>query len=47
MGLFKSKEEKEAIAKEKNNTDLNLRLIEEAKWGIDFIMKTRFGNGFI
>ncbi|MCE4565182.1 glycoside hydrolase family 9 protein [Maribellus sp. CM-23] len=33
-------------AKEKNNTDLYLRLMEEAEWGIDFILKTRFGDGY-
>ncbi|RIJ46750.1 glycosyl hydrolase family 9 [Maribellus luteus] len=33
-------------AKEKNNTDLYLRLMEEAEWGIDFILKTRLGDGY-
>ncbi|KAA6319067.1 hypothetical protein EZS27_030996, partial [termite gut metagenome] len=33
-------------AKEKNNTDLYLRLMEEAQWGLDFILKTRFGDGY-
>ncbi|MDR1499863.1 MAG: glycoside hydrolase family 9 protein [Tannerellaceae bacterium] len=33
-------------AKEKNNTDLYLRLQEEALWGLDFILKTRFGDGY-
>ncbi|MDH6358246.1 glycoside hydrolase family 9 protein [Parabacteroides sp. PF5-9] len=33
-------------AKEKNNTDLHLRLMEEAQWGLDYILKTRFGDGF-
>jgi hypothetical protein len=33
-------------AKEKNNTDLYLRLMEEAQWGIDYILKTRFGDGY-
>jgi hypothetical protein len=33
-------------AKEKNNTDLYLRLTEEAQWGLDFIMKTRLGDGY-
>jgi hypothetical protein len=33
-------------AKEKNNTDLYLRLMEEAKWGLDFILRTRFGDGY-
>lgn len=32
--------------REKNNTDLYVRLIEEAKWGIDFILRTRLGDGF-
>ena len=25
---------------------LYLRLIEEAQWGLDFILRTRFGDGF-
>lgn len=33
-------------AKEKKNTDLYLRLMEEAKWGIDYILKTRLGEGY-
>jgi hypothetical protein len=33
-------------AKAKNNTDLHLRLLEEAKWGLDFILKTRLGDGY-
>jgi hypothetical protein len=33
-------------AKEKNNTDLYLRLTEEALWGLDYIMKTRLGDGY-
>ena len=33
-------------AKEKNNVELHQRLMEEADWGIDFILKTRFGDGF-
>lgn len=33
-------------AKEKGNTDLYHRLLEEAKWGLDYIMKTRFGDGY-
>ncbi len=33
-------------AKEKGNIDLYLRLIEEAQWGIDYILKTRFGDGY-
>lgn len=35
-----------ARAREKNNTQLYKRLMEEALWGIDFIQKTRFGDGF-
>jgi hypothetical protein len=34
-----------ARAREKNNTELCQRLTEEALWGIDFIMKTRLGDG--
>ncbi|MDL2266228.1 glycoside hydrolase family 9 protein, partial [Parabacteroides sp. OttesenSCG-928-G21] len=33
-------------AKEKGNTDLYLRLMEEAQWGLDYILKTRFGDGY-
>ncbi len=33
-------------AKAKGNTDLYLRLLEEAQWGLDYIMKTRFGDGY-
>ncbi|MDR0430382.1 MAG: glycoside hydrolase family 9 protein [Tannerellaceae bacterium] len=33
-------------AKEKGNLDLYLRLAEEAQWGLDYIMKTRFGDGY-
>jgi hypothetical protein len=33
-------------AREKNNADLYLRLKEEALWGIDYIMKTRLGDGY-
>lgn len=33
-------------AKEKKNIDLYLRLMEEAKWGIDYILKTRLGDGY-
>ncbi len=33
-------------AREKNNTDLCLRLTEEALWGLDYIMKTRLGDGY-
>lgn len=33
-------------AKEKNNTELYLRLMEEAKWGINFILRTRLRDGY-
>ena len=33
-------------AKEKGNIDLHLRLLEEAQWGLDFVLRTRLGNGF-
>jgi hypothetical protein len=33
-------------AKEKNNIDLYRRLLEEAEWGLDYILKTRFGDGY-
>lgn len=33
-------------AKAKNNLNLYLRLMEEAEWGIDFILKTRLGDGY-
>ncbi len=33
-------------AKEKGNTDLYNRLMEEALWGLDFVMKTRLGDGY-
>ncbi len=33
-------------AKEKGNTALHLRLMEEAEWGIDMILKSRFGDGY-
>jgi hypothetical protein len=33
-------------ARQKGNTDLYLRLLEEAQWGIDYILKTRFGDGY-
>lgn len=32
-------------AKEKKREQLYLRLMEEAKWGLDYIMKTRLGDG--
>lgn len=34
-----------AKAKKKNNIDLYNRLMEEALWGMDFVMRTRLGNG--
>ncbi|MDR2533466.1 MAG: glycoside hydrolase family 9 protein [Tannerellaceae bacterium] len=33
-------------AKEKGNLDLYNRLMEEALWGIDFILKARLGDGY-
>lgn len=33
-------------AKEKGNTQLYLRLMEEAQWGLDYILKTRLGDGY-
>lgn len=33
-------------AKEKGNLDLYLRLMEEAQWGLDYVLKTRFGDGY-
>jgi hypothetical protein len=33
-------------AKEKGNVDLYLRLMEEAQWGLDYVMKTRLGDGY-
>lgn len=33
-------------AKEKKNTDLYVRLMEEALWGIDYVLKTRLGAGY-
>ncbi|MDD4850852.1 MAG: glycoside hydrolase family 9 protein [Gemmiger sp.] len=30
----------------KGNTLLYLRLMEEAQWGLDFILRTRFGDGY-
>lgn len=32
-------------AKEKGNIDLHLRLLEEALWGMDYILRGRLGNG--
>lgn len=33
-------------AKEKGNMELHNRLVEEAEWGIDLILRTRLGNGY-
>ncbi|MCL1822224.1 MAG: glycoside hydrolase family 9 protein [Prolixibacteraceae bacterium] len=33
-------------AKEKGNIDLHLRLLEEAQWGLDYVLRTRLGDGF-
>jgi hypothetical protein len=33
-------------AKQNNNTQLYIRLQEEAEWGIDCILKSRLGNGY-
>jgi Glycosyl hydrolase family 9. len=33
-------------AKEKKNDQLYLRLMEEAQWGLDYVLKTRFGDGY-
>lgn len=33
-------------AKEKGNIDLYNRLMEEALWGMDYVMKTRLGDGY-
>ena len=37
-----------ALAQELEDTDpgLSERLVEEAKWGLDWILKTRFGDGY-
>ncbi len=35
-----------ARAKEKGNQSLYQRLMEEAEWGIDMLLKTRFGDGY-
>ncbi|MBO9617937.1 MAG: glycoside hydrolase family 9 protein [Niabella sp.] len=35
-----------ARAKEKNNIPLYNRLMEEALWGMDFVMRSRLGNGY-
>ncbi len=29
-----------------NNPDLYIRLLEEAEWGLDFVLRTRFGDGY-
>ena len=36
----------ECAVKTKSGDLLRKRLIEEARWGLDFILKTRFGDGF-
>lgn len=33
-------------AKEKGNKDLYNRLMEEALWGLDYVMRTRLGDGY-
>ena len=33
-------------AKEKGNTDLYLRLTEEAQWGLDYVLQARVGEGY-
>ena len=33
-------------ANEKGNTELYLRLLEEAQWGLDYILRARFGDGY-
>ncbi len=33
-------------AKRKGNTELYLRTLEEAQWGLDYILRTRFGDGY-
>jgi len=33
-------------AKEKGQTDLYHRLVEEGLWGLDFVMRSRLGNGY-
>ena len=33
-------------AKEKGNTDLYLRLMEEAQWGLDYVLRARVGDGY-
>ena len=36
----------ECSGKVKEDEPLRLRLLEEARWGLDFILKTRFSDGF-
>ena len=33
-------------AKEKGDLDLHLRLLEEAQWGLDYILRARMGEGY-
>jgi hypothetical protein len=33
-------------AKRKGNVDLHLRMMEEAMWGMDYMLKTRLGDGY-
>lgn len=33
-------------AKEKNNIDLYARLMEEAQWGLDYVLRSRLGDGY-
>ena len=33
-------------AKEKGNIDLHLRLVEEAQWGLDYILRARISDGY-
>ena len=36
----------EAARRREAGSPLSLRLMEEAQWGLDFILRTRFGDGF-
>ncbi|MDR3050172.1 MAG: glycoside hydrolase family 9 protein [Oscillospiraceae bacterium] len=36
----------EAAARCKGNAPLRARLLEEAQWGLDFVLRTRFGDGY-
>lgn len=36
----------EAAEKYRNHKILHNRLLEEAQWGLDFVLRTRFGDGF-